>query len=180
MQSSTKKVFNSRITIISGSAHQGKTTFAMKLVNALKKKNYRVGGFVAPGEFIQNQRSSFHITDLKTGITKPLCSREKGNGDKTGPFYFYEEGQQFGHQLLEPENLKDCNIVVIDEIGPFELQGMGWANSIRKLLACDNLIQLWVIRKNLVEEVATYFDVNNYHIIDIEHPTCDLEIKKLF
>jgi len=163
----------SRVFIITGDPQQGKTTFVMKLTEKLHHSGYTTGGFVAPGEFCNNRRHSFKLTDLKTGETKPLCTRGAEGIERTGPFTFFEEGQQFGRHLLRPENLKDCDFAVIDEIGPFELQGKGWAGSVISLLDGNFAKQIWVVRRSLVQQVIQKFGPARAVVLDIEVTTTD-------
>ncbi len=157
----------SHVFIITGEPRQGKTSFVLKLAEKLNQLGYTTGGFVAPGEFRDNRRFLFNITDLKTGQTKPLCKRGADGSETTGPFTFFDEGQQFGKHLLEPENLRDCNFIVIDEIGPLELQGKGWADSVFRLLDKEVAHQIWVVRKSVVEDVIKKFNVDFATIFDI-------------
>lgn len=159
---------NSQVFIIAGDPQQGKTGFVIKLIERLKKSGFIMGGFVAPGEFRNHRRHSFKLTDLKTGRSEPLCERVHVEVSHGVPFTFYPDGQQFGKQLLDPENLKDCNIVVIDEIGPLELQGKGWAGSVADLLQNTSVKQIWVVRRSAVQQVIGKFGVTQAVVLDIE------------
>lgn len=151
------------VIIIAGDRHEGKTTFASELARHLKKKSKKVGGFIAPGEFENYRRSSFKILDLETGLSKPLCSIHFTEGEKTGPFRFDQNGQLFGQSLLDPENLKNKDFVIIDEIGPLEMKGEGWAPSIDKLMNDADYTLIWIVRKSLVNQV-----IEKWHLIDVE------------
>lgn len=93
-----------KVVIITGEKHSGKTTFALHLVNYLKEKGIALGGFVAPGFFIDNRRASFEMQALATDEKFPLCSIHPGNGIRIGPFYFNAQTLKTGHQLLDPSN----------------------------------------------------------------------------
>jgi nucleoside-triphosphatase THEP1 len=168
---------NSQVFIIAGDPQQGKTGFVIKLIERLKKSGFMMGGFVAPGEFRNHRRHSFKLTDLKTGRSKPLCVRTPVEGSHGVPFTFYPDGQQFGEQLLDPENLKDCDAVVIDEIGPLELQGKGWAGSVSILLEKADLKQIWVVRRSAVQQVIKKFGVNRAVVLDIESTSLEAAIR---
>ncbi|MBE0637736.1 MAG: DUF2478 domain-containing protein [Bacteroidales bacterium] len=156
------------VFIISGGQHQGKTTYVTDLVKLLSENGYKTGGFVAPGIFENNHRVSFQIMDLKTGITMPLCSLNESSGERVGPFSFSEEGLNFGKQLLSAENLLECDFVVIDEVGPFELKGKGWSSSIEKLMQSGGHFKMiWVVRKPVIEKVLKKFRVKDFNLIDI-------------
>lgn len=169
----------SKVFIITGNPQQGKTGFVIKLIERLKESGFRMGGFVAPGEFRNNKRFSFHLTDLKSGKTKPLCTREADGGEQTGPFVFFSDGQQFGRRILEPENLKDCDFVVIDEIGPLELQGKGWAGSAVNILKNTVAKSIWVVRRSILEQVIEKFAVTHAVVLDIESTTLEQAVEAI-
>jgi nucleoside-triphosphatase len=167
----------SQIFIITGDPQQGKTTFVMTLIEKLHQVGFTTGGFVAPGEFCDNRRCSFKLTDVKTGETKPLCKRDHDGSESNIPFTFFEEGQQFGRHLLRQENLKDCDFVFIDEIGPLELQGKGWAGSVMSLLECGFSKQIWVVRRSLVQQVIQKFGLVRAVVLDIESNTLEQAVE---
>ncbi len=156
-----------KIIILTAEKKEGKTTFAHELVKNLNLKGIKVGGFVAPGKFENFRRSEFELLDLLSGTKKPLCSIHLKEGEKIGPFRFDTVGQAFGKQLISPEKLKNLTIVVIDEIGPLEIKGLGWAESIEKLLEDPTKLHLWVVRKSLVNQVIRKWNLLDVEVIDI-------------
>jgi len=156
-----------KVFILTGEKHEGKTTFAIALAEGLKRKGIVTGGFVAPGKFENNRRSAFDIIDLKTGKEKPLCSIHHKTGEAIGPFRFDPSGQQFGNQILSPENLDEIDIIFIDEIGPLELKGQGWAPAIDKLMYDPGRTHIWIIRKGLVEEAIQKWGLMDVQVVDI-------------
>jgi nucleoside-triphosphatase THEP1 len=158
-----------KVFIISGEKHQGKTTWVRRLTDILNKNKNIVGGFVSPGKFEKNQRSEFEILDLKSGKSKVLSGIHFTEGESIGPFRFSEEGQNFGKEILKPKNLEGCRFVVIDEIGPLEMKNEGWEPSIDFLMHHPEITHIWVVRKNLVNEVIKkwqIFDVNIFDIVE--------------
>lgn len=158
-----------KIIILRGERQAGKSTFAFELAKILNLKGQIVGGFIAPGKLENFRHSEFEIMDLLSGIRKPLCSIHKKEGEKTGPFVFDPIGQQFGKQLISPEKLKNVTIVVIDEIGPLEIKGLGWTESIEKLLEDPTKLHVWVVRKSLVNQVIKKWNLLDVEVIDITH-----------
>lgn len=171
------KTMKPRVIIITGEKHEGKTTFVTNLVKQLQKEGIRTGGFVAPGTMHKNRRTAFDIKDLKTGQQKALCSIFREEGDPIGPFRFDPDGQLFGNRILSPENLGDADIVVIDELGPLELKGKGWAPAIDVLMQHPEITQMWVVRKGIVDDVrkkwelldVSIFDINNHSVEGLLH-----------
>ena len=157
----------SKVFIISGEKHRGKTTFVNNLAEILNQKSFVTGGFISPGKFEKNQRSEFSIFDLKTGNSMVLSGIHFTEGESIGPFRFCQEGQNFGKEILKPENLVGCRFVVIDEIGPLELKGQGWAASVDLLKGHPEITHIWVVRKNLVKDVIKKWQILDVHVFDI-------------
>jgi nucleoside-triphosphatase THEP1 len=160
-----------RVIIIKGEQHQGKTTFVEQVVKQLVTEGHNVVGFLAPGSFKNGLRYSFDIVDIKTGKSKPLCCRDNSVGEKAGPFIFNEEGQNFGKKLIDPVFLHEYELVVIDELGPLELQEKGWFPSVKALLNDHKNSMIWIIRSSLVEAIISKFWVNDPLAISIADHT---------
>jgi len=69
-------------------------------------------------------------------------------------------------------------LVVIDEVGPMEMNDQGWAESIARLCQSGQLPQLWVVRKSLVEKAARKWNVGNVFIFDITKDPVETVISK--
>ncbi len=157
------KIMKPKIYILTSNRHEGKTTCASQLDEALRNLNYKNGGFLAPGKFEKKRRSEFNIIDLQTREQKPLCSIHFEKGEEIGPFRFDADGQKFGHDLLRIENVESVDFIFIDEIGPLELKSKGWAPSIDKLMMTPELTMIWIVRKSLVNKV-----INKWNLLDVE------------
>jgi len=163
-----------KVIILTGEKHEGKTTFATNLAKALNAKGIAVGGFVAPGKFENNRRSAFNILDLKTGKQIPLCSINRTEGEAIGPFKFDPDGQHFGNQILSSENLKNIDVLFIDEIGPLEIKGQGWVSAIDKLMDDAGRTHIWIIRKGMVEEAIQKWGLMDVKVFDVS--TAKIEV----
>ncbi|NCA86763.1 MAG: hypothetical protein EOM83_14540 [Clostridia bacterium] len=176
----TARAAKPKVVIITGEKHSGKTTFALNLIKALNEKQIALGGFVAPGTFVENRRTSFQLYALATGEKYPLCSIHPGNGIRIGPFWFIQETLDRGNQLLDPTQYAEGTIVFIDEVGPLELKGDGWAVAIDKLMQHPRLTLVMVVRRSMVEPVVNCWQVINAKVFDIEMPGQASEARKYF
>ena len=155
------------VVIITGERHEGKTTFTKKLVDELVARGKAVGGFLAPGIFENNRRAAFNLLSIETGEEKPLCSIHFSEGERAGPFRFHPDGQHFGKALLEPSRISGMEFVVVDEVGPLELKGQGWAEAVDHLMTGQNMTLILVVRKSLVEAVRERWSPHNAVVYDI-------------
>ena len=156
------------IFIITGHPGSGKTTFLEKLVETLRKKGYTVTGFLAPASSKDFQERSYEIQNIETDETFDLASSKAHPGwDKTGKFFFNPEAIHLGIKILQNPLIIDYDLIVVDEIGPFELDNKIWADSISKLLSYPDLTMIWIVRKNLLQDVIRKWNLKNTYIIDV-------------
>lgn len=174
-----QKILRPRVIVIAGEKHEGKTTFARDLATILKSEGHSLGGFLAPGTFERGQRKDFEIQALETGISKPLCSIAHSEGEQIGSFGFYASGQEFGKQLLAPENTAGLDFIFIDEIGPLEMKGRGWTPSIDLLMESSDTTMIWIVRKSLVEAVIQKWKLHNVAVFDIRDNSAKQILERL-
>ncbi len=171
------------VVIVTGDVRQGKTTFTGQLVKILREKGIRTGGFLATGIQEYGQRTGFNLLDLKTGREFPLCSTiPDENRIRYGRYYFDPQAFEEGRFLISPENLRDCDLVIIDEVGPLELNNQGWNEPIEQLCSVKKPLQLWIIRKSLVKAASRKWNTANLYVFDIaaDSPSdCALWISKM-
>ena len=157
-----------RVVIITGDIQQGKTTFAQKLISKLLEQRIMVAGFLSIGINENGIRTGFILSDIETARQIELCSDKKDEKRlKLGRFYFNQEAISFGNAILNTDNLVDKQLIVIDEIGPLELNGQGWSSSIDKITRSYMIPQLWVVRKSVVRHVAGKWNIGNAYVFDI-------------
>ncbi len=162
----------SHIFFITGNPGCGKTAFLNELVLSLRKRKITVTGFLAFSSSRDKEIQSYEIQNIETGERLPLASRKYSTGwIRTGNFYFNPEAIQTGNKILNNQELNEYDLIVIDEIGPFELSGKIWADSLTNLLSNADYDMIWVVRKNIIEEVIRKWDLKATYMIDIEKVT---------
>lgn len=157
------------VFLITGPVHAGKTTFLKKLVDLLRERGVKVGGFLCPGSFDSGKRSEFYLKNIETGIELPMAShREVSDWKKYRRFWFNPDAFQTGKEWIRSSLVQKPAVVVIDEVGPMELEGSGWLESIALLRSSSVPVQLWSVRENLVEEVMLRWNIAADHLIQID------------
>ncbi|HUW93679.1 MAG TPA: nucleoside-triphosphatase [Bacteroidales bacterium] len=165
-QGRTKQLF-----ILTGAIGEGKTIFLQKLTELLKTKGVMVGGIMAPRTTNGDTTTGYDIIDLGSGKREPfmkhIMTEEKKGVDR---FTICEEGLQAGLDALDPDRNRDKRLIIIDEAGPLELRGCGWAGRISELLYSNDQCLLIVVRKSLVEEVIRKWNLKECKVISVSDP----------
>ena len=166
-----------RVTIITGEMDAGKTTELIRLYSELPSGT--ADGFASIKAF--SKQGAFEGYDLKrlaTGTTAPFIRLSKD--DEVPP-----QQESFGFDrftfLREPlaateDVIRDIisdpaiRTILLDEIGPVELQGNGFCSALKSLLESDKDLYLCINRKNL-DPVVKKFEIRAYRLIEVENQT---------
>ena len=109
------------------------------------------------------------LVDLSTGRTVPLC-RDGGRGEQGeeqwGRFAFTRDGLRLGREALGLDR-QPADVVIVDEVGPLELSGGGWAGPLDGLLDRFDGPVLLVARPAVVEAVRTRWGAASTPVCDV-------------
>jgi len=145
------------VILICGSSGSGKTSMVEKICVHAANQGMLVGGISAPGTFKDGYRFSLDVVDLATGERSFLAQRYFPSDITFGPFGFSAEGLVFGKNAILKAIKDQIDVLVIDEIGPFELMNCGWASPLKQaaLSAIDVLVI--TIRPEVVKDICSNF-----------------------
>lgn len=160
--------------ILTGSINQGKTSLARQVIEKLQKEGLTVRGFITRGNTNNKQRNTYFIKNLQTGEEEQLCSSEP---DKSklhfGRYYFDKKGIEEGCSIITDSLTKSTDLLVVDELGPMEMNDNGWAPAIEKVVERNCCAQFWVIRKRLVKPFMRKWNVGDITLFDLEEDSPD-------
>lgn len=163
------------IFMITGEIGEGKTSFVDTLTRKLLKRDCRSGGFLSVGLEDGSERTGFRLVDIRTQESTILCCKTFQQGwSRTGRYFFNPEAIEFGTNILDPKNLKGVNLVVVDEIGPLEMNNRGWSTAIERLNSKLSTPQLWIVRKSLVKQIVRKWNVGDIYIFDVAQDSSEL------
>lgn len=154
------------VVIITGEVHQGKTTLLLNLIEVLREGGWKTGGIVSRAVFEDHQRVGYDISDAGGGRTLPLSRKQGKNELRIGDYFVKEEGLEFGYQLLSAASGHPPDVLVVDEVGPWELTGNGWAPELSKLLMNDRLIMIWVVRKRILQQAIEKWNLTGGVVLE--------------
>jgi nucleoside-triphosphatase THEP1 len=143
-----------RRVILTGARGEGKTSLCIALAERARRAGWRVGGIVSPGRWSNGQRDTYWVRDLLSGEERVLARRsEQAEAVRMGAFSFDPEGIAFGRRALEAAMAAEVHLLLVDEVGPLELQGDGWATILHRLQTDAPQAMVWVVRPERIEEV---------------------------
>ncbi|MGM0497575.1 MAG: nucleoside-triphosphatase [Bacteroidota bacterium] len=125
------------IFITSGAKGSGKTTFQYQIIRHLQQKGIQVSGFLAFHDF---QTDSYSIYNIQTQETLKLAQRVSLPEKSNDPFQFIPNTVLQGKKWIKETLDKAPDLVVIDEIGIYELNGKVWCEEFTGL--CNSSIPL--------------------------------------
>jgi len=157
-----------RVFLITGDIQGGKTSYLAELVEVLRKRNLIVEGFRAPGSFESGERSGFKLKNITSGVELAMAStKETADWIKFRRFWFNPDTFIQGQEWIRASLQTEPDVIVIDEVGPMELEGLGWCETLELLKNSSIRVQLWSVRENLAEEVKKRWDIPDNHVIHI-------------
>jgi nucleoside-triphosphatase THEP1 len=148
-----------QVVILTGPVQTGKTT---SLVLWSEKRN-DVSGIITP---VIDGKRIFMNADSREAFA---MEADEGDGEvlTVGRFVFSKTNFAKAVQILRTSMRRD-GWLVIDEIGPMELKGEGFAAVLKEALANTNEKQkiLLIVREGLVEKVKEYFKISNAVVLN--------------
>ena len=151
------------IRILTGEIKTGKTTRLMQW--AASQKN--IDGIFQP--VIDDKRFVYHIGSR---TLKPLETSQTANVTSIGKYNFSNETFAWSQKILSDCAAKNLDWIIVDEIGPLELEGKGLEPVVSKLFFEKEKIQaqiLCVVRDSILEKFIEHYGLqNDYEIFELE------------
>jgi nucleoside-triphosphatase len=170
----------SNVIIVTGDKGEGKSTMLAELAVLFKNRGMQTGGIISPAVFENNVRSGYELVNVATSQKIRLSQTGRIDGMvNVGRFYFFEDGIIFGKEALKIENNRLSEIILIDEVGAWELQGQGWAERLSELvLNCDKPIIL-AVNVKLVDHVIDCWQLQAPLKIDVTNTSSGEAFRKI-
>ncbi|WXR61008.1 nucleoside-triphosphatase [Peptostreptococcaceae bacterium AGR-M142] len=168
---------------LTGDINIGKSTLIKKFINSEIGKNFNYSGFKTI-PFFNDDKKSFIIkyyneTTLKSKSNYEIVGLKK---EKEKGFYGITKGfETLGCEILR-DSLKKKHIVIMDELGFFELQANNFKELVLRNLDSDNFV-LGVIKKKenpFLKEIIKREDVCVIEVSKENREEKLLDIKKFF
>lgn len=165
----------SNVVLITGEIGSGKTTLISGISSRLKESGIKTGGIIAPAVYENGGKTGYKILDVATDQKMLLSHIHDTEGmARVGRYFFIPEAIDFGRAALSVSRNMDSQIILIDEIGAWELQGQGWASSLNELIINCNMPLILTVRKSFVELVIENWVLQNPLVIDASDTQVDI------
>lgn len=154
------------VYIVTGKINSGKTTRLLSIYNERKAGD----GFINKKIYINNKYAGQEIIRLSTGDSKIFSLKKAFLTDEWQEEYSYDvysfskEGMPFAEEIIKDIIDNDISPIFIDEIGPIELQGLGFYKVFKEILKTKKDIFV-VVREGCLEKVISQFEIGLYEIV---------------
>jgi nucleoside-triphosphatase THEP1 len=157
------KVYSSqggKIFIVTGEKEEGKTSSLIDIIEKLKSKGVRVGGFISPRIMVDGKTIGYYIESVLDGRRQLLMTETEQNGfQKIGRFWLDPNVIKRVTSTIEEQALSP-SVIFIDEVGRLEMEGQGWDEVLRSLLLA-NVVVVIAVRKAFVNEIMKHYSIIN-------------------
>ncbi len=149
------------VSVISAGRGEGKTTFLLKYAAREAERGRSIGGIASPAIFEGDQRMGYDLIDLRHNHRLPLArvTIADGSASTVGMYRFDDAAIARGNAAIVAAVTDGRDVIAIDEVGPLEFRGGGWAPALELALReCGSQQELIVVvRPVLVDELPTRF-----------------------
>lgn len=157
------------IHIVTGAQGVGKTTFLSQVTGTLTARGVAVHGFLSQVVMAGDKRAGYDLVFPRTDTRMPLCRSDVAmGGELVGPFSFSRDAIQAGLAALSPGEGDGEGVWIVDEVGPMEMRGAGWAPGLPGLLTRTSGTVVLVVRPDLLTRVQEQFGFSAVRIWTID------------
>lgn len=168
------------IFIISGKVGSGKSTRLRELTENLKQFGIQIDGFLCRGAFDSGERSGYSLVNVRDGAEIIFATRVSHEGWSTyGRFCFNPEAFTEGEKIIRRAIDRKSRLLIIDEVGPLELEGHGWSKMIDLVSEEGGPVQIWVVRESVLSRVMERWSIPGDRIISTGLEDQEKTLKKI-
>jgi nucleoside-triphosphatase THEP1 len=164
------------VLILSGPVHGGKTTFLERRVRHWTGRGLACAGFLSPALTAAGGAAGYDLLEIATGRRWPYLRTEGPAGaERVGPYVFVPEALDRARAILR-EAAGAPGLLVVDEIGPLELEGRGLWRALEDALRRRPGGTLLVAREGIQADLAVRLSPFRSVAFDIRDPDVILRL----
>ncbi len=160
--------------VISGQVESGKTTWCLSYAKRLTRAGFRTGGIICLAVMANGKKIGCDAEDqqiLTRRVFARLSDRADFTGEAVGRYLISPDGLTFARQALNEAITKRCDLILIDEIGPFDLAGRGLMDLAEQAYRAAP-VTITVVRRKLLEpffdQVQKHMSLEGFYVIDTD------------
>ncbi|MEA2054825.1 MAG: nucleoside-triphosphatase [Candidatus Thermoplasmatota archaeon] len=163
--------------LLTGEKNSGKSTAVYKMV---RNASFSCGGVLSLPVISNGAKIGIDALDIMTGESKALA-RVGGDfkGIEMGRYKISGKGIKHGENAIN-RAIGNCKLVVIDEIGPLELNGRGWIKAAEYALESESNVFIVVrsqLRDAFIEKYGKYglnvINFNGISLSELQKKLCE-------
>jgi nucleoside-triphosphatase THEP1 len=167
---------DSRVILLTGRRGVGKTTVCQAVAGLARRRGYQPAGVITPALYhSQGMKVGFEAVDVGSGERWSLSrtDRELG-GPRVGAYSFDPDGLARALGVLTIAVTEGCDLFMVDEIGPLELeQGEGFAPVLDLLPVEGPTHTLIVIRPTLLDRLRLHLEGTEFTVFSVTEENRD-------
>jgi len=149
-----------------GDRQSGKTAACLRIAELGRARGLTVAGIAAPAVYAAGTLEGYDALDLARGRRAPLARTVGPGVESVGGFFFLAEGLRLGREVLAHAATLPDALVIVDEVGPLELAGGGWAGHLEPL-ARRHAVSVFTVRRGLLRQLAERWQVPPAAVHDV-------------
>ena len=135
-----------RLALVTGGVGVGKTTVVGRVVEIAQARGYVCAGLWAPAYVVHGQKAGVEAMDLRGGERRLLARiASGGGGERVGDYVFDLAAMAWANGVLAAAVVAQPDLLVVDEIGPLELERGGGLAPVLEPLAAGRLPRALVV-----------------------------------
>jgi len=143
---------------LTGKPGCGKSFVVEKVVERLKQKGIKVGGFITPEIREKGKRVGFCVKDIYSNEVGILASKDIKIGPKFGSYGInLEDFERVALKAIDFA-LKECEVIVIDEIGKMEFLSKNFREKLGEILLSEKPL-VAVLHRSFVEKFKDFGEI---------------------
>jgi len=161
----------SRTVIITGNRGIGKSTVCRRVAEIARMRGYSCAGIISHALFNERgEKVGFTAEDISTGKRWVLGHTARNlRGPRYGLYRFSRSGFRKAHRWSSTALKKGCDLFILDEIGPLEMEMGGGFRSVLFTLSKSTVPRiLLVVRPALLGVVKNFFSSIQTSVVSVD------------
>ncbi|HDT14358.1 MAG TPA: hypothetical protein ENO03_08405 [Candidatus Aminicenantes bacterium] len=154
------------VLVLTGPLHGGKTTFLERRLPAWAERGLVCRGFLSPAVTDRTGLRGYDLVEIGSGRRRPYLRREgEAGAESVGPYVFVPSTLDRARSIIRAAD--PSAVLVVDEVGPLEVQGGGLWPDLRSALDRPGLTALLVAREGIIPDLAAALSPREPVVFDL-------------